>query len=193
MADQQAPEQIGSSRPLRRQPELCDVLALGVLAALTLRIVASLAAGAIRIGTHAPSSQSGGTQNVADIIGWFADFGDGFGVVLTGVALGLVWWQVYSVPRTPSPESAAHTQRSLLLCTWTTAVFAATSAASLAYAVADWMSYWDGPERWLHVAGSGFYVSYAVMGVLGVYATRQLFWRALLLVPGEDSGDLAVS
>ena len=186
MVDQQAPEEIGSSRPPRRQPELCDVLAIGVLAAVTLRIVVSLAAGAIRIGTHAPNSQSSGTQNVADIIGWFADFGDGFGVVLAGLALGLVWWQVYSVPRIPSPESTAHTQRSLRLCTWTTAVFAATSAASLAYAVADWMSYWDDPARWLHIAGSGFYISYAVLGVLGVYATRQLFGRALLLVPDGD-------
>ncbi len=66
-----------------------------------------------------------------------------------------------------------------------TAVFAATAAASVAYGAAEWMGYWDDAERWMRIAYSGFYVSYAVIGVLGVYATRQLFWRALLLAPDE--------
>ena len=187
MVDQQAPDEIGSDRPPLPRRELCDVLAAGVLAAVTLRIVASIVTGAIRIRTNAPGLPSAGVQLVADVIGWFAEFGDGYGVLLAAIALGLVWWQVYSVPATSSLETASHTRRSVRLCTWLTAVFALTAAASLANGVAEWMAYWDDPERWMRIAGSGFSVSYAVIGVLGVYATRQLFWRALLLAPDEDS------
>jgi len=175
---------IESQPPLPRR-ELCDVLAMGVLAAVTLRIVASLITGVIRIGTHAPGLPSTGATHVADLIFWFADFGDGYGVLFAALGLGLVWWQVYSVPRTSSPLTTSYTRRSVWLCTWMTAVFAATAAASTAYGVAEWMGYWDDPERWMRIAYSGFYVSYAVIGVLGAYATRQLLWRAFLLAPDE--------
>ena len=60
-----------------------------------------------------------------------------------------------------------------------------TAAALLGFVVAEWMAYWDDPERWMRIAESGLYVSYAVICVLGVYATRQLFWRALLLAPDD--------
>lgn len=187
MVDQQAPDEIGSDRTERPRRELCDVLAVGVLAAVTLRIVASLATGAIRVRTDVPALPSTGAAHVADLIYWFADFGDGYGVLFAAMGLGLVWWQVYSVPRSSSPVATSHTRRSVSLCTWTTAVFATTAAASVAYGVAEWIGYWDDPERWMRIADSGFYVSYAVIGVLGMYATRQLFWRALLLAPKDGS------
>ena len=185
MVDQHAPDEIGSDRPERSRRELCDVLAIGVLAAVTLRIVASLVTGVIRIGTHAPGLPSIGLPHVADLMFWFADFGDGYGILFAAVAFGLVWWQVYSVPRTYSALAASHTRRSVQLCTWMTAVFAATAAASVTYGTAEWMGYWDDAERWMRIAYSGFYVSYAAIGVLGCYATRQLYWRALLLAPDE--------
>jgi hypothetical protein len=136
MVNQQLPDEIGSARPDRPRRELCNVLALSVLAAVTFRVIASLASGLVRIGTHAPALPPSGTRYVADVMSWFADFGDGFGILLAATALGLVWWQVYSVPKVPSLEATNHSARSVFLCTWTSAVFAVTAVGSLAYAVA---------------------------------------------------------
>jgi len=185
-----ASDEIGTERPESPPRPLCDVLAFGVLAVVTLRILLSLATGAVRLGTNPDGGLfSTGDTHIGDVIEWFADYGDGFGVVLAGLALGLVWWQVHSVPKTASPEATTHTRRSLQLCAWVSAVLVLTAAGSLTFAVGVTILHWPDPERWLHLVSSGFYVTYALFALIGLYAARQLRSTAFLLAPEAGASD----
>ncbi len=146
MVDQQAPDEIGSDRPPVRRRELCDVLAIGVLAAVTFRIVASWCKGPFESGPTFRRSRRRARRTSPTSSGGSRSSAMAMGSCWPAGALGLVWWQVYSVPRTLSPEASDHSTRSLWLCKWMTAVFAVTAVGSLAYAIADWISYWDEPR-----------------------------------------------
>jgi hypothetical protein len=177
-------DEIGTERPASPPRPLNDVLAFGVLVAVTLRIVISIASGIVRVFTTAPGLAPSGQRYVGDVVEWLADFGDGNGVLLAAVATALVWWQVHSVSTTPSSESTEHTTRSMRFCTWLTAVWVLTVAGSFGYGLGVGIWYWQDPERWLRIVGSGGFVAvYGILGLIGLYATRQLRWTAALVAP----------
>ena len=64
---EQASDEIGTDRPERAGRRVQDVLAIGVLAAVTFRIATSVASGVIRIGAHAPGLVESGTPRLADL------------------------------------------------------------------------------------------------------------------------------
>jgi hypothetical protein len=183
--DEIADESIEVHQPRR----LCDVLAIGVLAVLSLRIVFSIAGGFIRATTHGLDLPSE-SQRVANIIEWFAGFGDGPGLLFAGAALALVWWSVDTPPESEA-DTDAHVTRSLRFCGWLTTIWVWTSLAAVANAVAVSLSDWDGGGlRWAALIGQGgFELCYGLLGAVGIYATRQLRWAVLLIEP-EHAAEL---
>lgn len=185
-------DEIATGRPESPSRPLYDVLAFSVLAAVTLRILVSIAAGIVRAFTIAPGLAPSGQRYVGGVIEWVADFADGNGVLFAVMATALVWWQVHSVSKTPSSMSTEHTARSVRLCTWLTYVWALTAAGSFAYGVGIGIWYWRDPERWLRIVGSGGFVAvYGILGLVGLYAARQLLWTAVFLAPEADVEDVS--
>jgi hypothetical protein len=184
---EQVSDEIGTERPESPPRPLCDVLAFGVLAAVTLRIVISIASGIVRVFTTAPGLAPSGERFVGAVVEWLADFGDGPGVLLAAVATALVWWQVHSVSTAPLSGSTEHRTRSMRFCAWLSAVWVLTVAGSFGDGVGVGIWYWRDPERWLRIVGSGgFLAVYGILGLIGLYATRQLRWTALSLAPETE-------
>jgi len=179
-SDEIGADDIGVGVPRR----LVDTLAVGVLVVASLRIVVSLATGIARTFTNLPGTESH-TQRVAAIIESFTDFGDGPGALIAGAALALVWWSV----RSPSSSDFdLRTTRSLRLCGWLTEIWLLTAVAAFINAVATVVPDWHiASLRWLAVLeDGGFEFCYGLLGLVGLYATRQLRWEVLLVDPGDE-------
>jgi hypothetical protein len=191
MSDQVEWGEFGSDEPAVRVPrQVSDILVLGVLSAVTFRILAQIVAGFIRTFTRVPQQDDFARLHAASVINWFADFGDGNGVLLAGVATGIAWWVLRASANSARAasvtdeltlsEADARFTYSARICDWLSAIWAATAVASVALVVSLVMAAWGTSEQWVVVAGDGgIYLSYGMIGVLGLYATRQLRWAVL--------------
>jgi hypothetical protein len=179
MSEQSEPDEIGVGAGVPRR--LVDRLALGVLAVASLRIAVSIATGIVRAVTTLPGTETH-VQRVSDIVETFSNYADGPGALLAGVALGLVWWGVRDQSGSSLDE---HTTRSLRLCGWLTEVWLLTAVGAFVNAASAVVPEWHlASVRWLVVLeGGGFAVCYGLLALIGLYATRQLRWDALLLEP----------
>ncbi len=187
MSEQLEPDEIGMADVAVGVPHrLVDTLGLGVLAIASLRVAVSIATGLVRAFTNLPGAESH-VQRVSAIVETFTDFGDGPGALLAGVALGVVWWSIHSACESDLDE---RTTRSLRLCGWLTEIWLLTAVAAFANGVAAIVPDWHlGSLRWLAVLeDGGFQFCYGLLGLLGLYATRQLRGEALLWKP-EDVGE----
>jgi hypothetical protein len=111
-------------------------------------------------------------------------------VLLAGVATGIAWWVLRASANSARAasvtdeltlsEADARFTYSVRICDWLSAIWAATAVASVALVVSLVMAAWGTSEQWVVVAGDGgIYLSYGMIGVLGLYATRQLRWAVL--------------
>lgn len=169
--------------------ELLEILAVVILAAMTVRILGSVVAGLI-YGLATKAGAVPGQRILGNSFEMAAGFADGPGIVLLLISLGLVWWRaqhwagrleasIASHGRDGGePDEAVQLRRLQRLAAFAAALLVLGATGALVFLIGDGLATTAGglssSAQWEAFANAWFPVAYVVIALCGAIAARRL-------------------